>query len=229
MKNTNESLIEDMKILISDVVRRSQYAKEELCKDEPMTDNPPIFFVGYESDPTNPEHDACLEAQEELSLKKSYQMMMIPLIHKDDPFEAFEDVVRSMPIDEFSFIVLAVEGYMRVNSEGLDLSELERGSLEKDYKENPFSDVREGITVTALDWEATTMLTNNVCYRYDDKGVPMWDEPVTGEIEINEEALEIGFGRFGDGLIDATRYMHLAVKALAYKELMSRTPKKGDE
>lgn len=225
---TNETLISDIKKLIDDVMDRSIYAKTELCKSESMTDNPPILFIGYVSDPQNPEHDSCLEAQDELELTKPYQMMMIPLIHKGDPTEAYEDVIRAMPIEPFDFLIIAVEGYSRdkvSKEEAYEILE-ERGSMEKDYKENPFTDVREAVIITAVDWEGTKILGAQTTYRYDDKGVPMWDEITKSEIVIAEHDSELGFGRLCDAMLGTVHYMHLATKALAYKKIIDQAPRK---
>ncbi len=227
MNQKDETLIEDMKALISDVMARSMYAKTEMCKDEAMTDNPPMLFVGYESDETNPEHDACMEAKDELGLAKPYQMLMVPLIHKADPFEAYQDVIKQLPIEKFDFIVLVLEGYLRENTELATL--LESRSLEKDYKENPFTDVREGLIVTAVDWSNTTLLSMTNTYRYDDNGLPMYDENDCKEMDINPNDEERNLGRFGEALVQTVQYMHLAVKSLAYRNLLSNMPKNGEE
>ena len=223
---TNQQLVEDMKKLVSDVLMRSRYAKEELCKEEPMTDNPPIFFVGYASDEGNPEHEACLEAQEELSLSVPYQMGMVPLIHQADPYDAYQDIVRTLPIEKFDFLVLALEGYTRDAKSEDEAHDYSHGDLEKEYKENPFSNVRETLTITAVDWNLESFISVRACYRYDDNGVPMWDEPLVSEVEEPEDNM----GRFGNALIDTVKFMHLATKTLAYKNILDKAPRnKKDE
>ena len=227
--SNNKTTIDDIKVFMNDFLDRSKYAKEELCKDDAMTDNPPMFFIGYESDDSNPAHDVCLEGQKEMELSKPYQVALLPLIHKSDPLEAYQDIVRAMPIERFEFIMLVLEGYVReAGKDGKAPSDYKAGEMEKDYKENPFSDVREAIIISAVDWDMNTMFTMQCSYKYNDVGVPVWDEPICGEIEINEESSEVGFGRYGDELVGTVHYMHLATKALAYKNIFDKAPREKD-
>jgi hypothetical protein len=224
---TNETLIEDVKKLVIDIMSRSKYAKTELCKDEAMSDNPPMFFIGYESDEGNPEHEACLEGQQELSLSTPYQLAMIPLIHKPDPFAAYEDVVRCMPIEKFDFLAMCLEGYLETSKD--KPKNIADGSLQKDYEENPFSTVRECLIVTAVDWESSQIINLQCSYRYDDSGVPVWDEEEELLTDLSNREEGESYGRYPDGLLDTVRYMHLATKAMKYKNILDQAPPRNKE
>lgn len=220
----NETVDKDIRLMIEDVLYRSQFAKNEMCQNEAMSDNPPMFLIGYTSDETNPSHDVCLEAQEELGLSQPLHVAMLPLIHKPDIYDCFEDIVRAMPIEKFEFLMIVVEGYVReVENEDDEISVAnlpERGELEKDYKENPFSTVREAITITALDWNCSGVWSATSPYGYSDSGVPVWGETVANFYPIVEgEELN---GRLSEALMGATQYMHLATQTLAYKNLLDK-------
>ena len=223
----NKDLDDDITKILTDLLHRSVYAKTEMCKDEPMSDNPPLFLVAFEStEERDEEHEACLANQKELSLSKPYQVAMVPLIHKEDMYDAYDDVVRSLPIRKFEFIAVVVEGY------GKDLSEVEdsdvtkqinKGDLEKEYKENPFTDVREGLMMSAVDWGMTGVWGLANMYRYDDMGVPMFDEPffTSHPYEADSE-----HGRLVDVMIATAQYMNIATQTLRYTDMLGKAPKK---
>lgn len=218
----NEVIDSDIKTIMEDLLNRAIYAKTEMCKEEPMSDSPPLFLVAVESNDTNPEHEACLDYQQEFSLSKPYHLAMIPLIHKDDIYDAYEDVVKALPIRKFEFVVMLVEGYAKSDMTADEVSQHDTGSFEKDYKENPFSDVREGIMLSAVDWDATGIWNVASLYRYDDFGVPTFDdEPVCTVASVSE-----GNGRMPDALLATVGYMQLATKTLAYKEILDQAPKR---
>jgi hypothetical protein len=230
----NKTVDKDIRLILSDVLYRSQYAKNEMCLLEPMSDNPPMILIGYKSDEENPDHETAVHAQNELGLSQAFHVPMLPLIHKPDIYDCFEDIIRAMPIDRFEFMVMIVEGYVRAvdDKEGmhLDPNDFHKGELEKDYKENPFSDVRESIIITAVDWDMNGLWNTTCTYRYDDNGVPMWDEAIGNFTEFSEESEEMG--RMPEALFGAVKYMKLATQTLAYKELLDKAgrnkPKKGE-
>jgi hypothetical protein len=187
-------------------------------------------MIAIESNEDNPEHDETLEYQKDNNLSLPYHIAVVPLIHKDNVLEAYDEVVHALPIRPFSFLLLCVEGYMKSpdpDEEGNGwMGEMNReGTFEKDYKENPFSTVREGIILTAVDWSGKHIWNVSAMYRYDDNGVPVFDDEPTcicSEVDENEE---VG-GRIPDHLLATVAYMHLAVSALAYKELLNEAPKR---
>ncbi len=225
MNTPKEVVDNDIKTVMEDLLNRAIFAKTEMCKDEPMSDNPPLFLVAVESNDTNPDHDSCVEYQQEFSLSKPYHLAMIPLIHKEDIYDAYEDVVKSLPIRPFEFLVIAVEGYAKLEMTPEDFANHDRGAFEKEYKENPFSTVREGLILTAVDWNASAVWSITRLYRYDDHGIPVFDEePSCQTCEVNPD--EEGNGRLPDALLATVGYMQLATKTLAYKEILDRAPKR---
>lgn len=220
----NEVLDNDIKAIMEDLLNRAVYAKTEMCKEEPMQDSPPLFLVAVESNEDNPDHEACTDYQQEFSLSKPYHLAMIPLIHKEDIYEAYEDVVKSLPIRKFEFIVMLVEGYSKEAMSDEEIANHDRGAFEKDYKENPFSTVREGIMMTAVDWNATNVWSVTSLYRYDDHGVPVFDEePICGTSSVDADESN---GRMPDALLATVGYMQLATKTLAYKDILDKAPKR---
>lgn len=71
------------------------------------------------------------------------------------------------------FVMLMVEGYASTN---VSMS----GKMEDDFKENPDSEVREVITVQAIEIKTGRQLTALVPFRYGDDGLPEFDEPKAG-------------------------------------------------
>lgn len=224
LRKPDELADHDIKQIMEDLMERTIYAKTEMCKEQPMTDSPPLFLIAVESDETNPDHDACLDYQQEFSLSKPYHLAMVPLIHKDDIYDAYEDVVKAMPIRPFDFIVLIVEGYHKENMTPEEMERHDKGDFEKDYKENPFSDVREGVIMTAVDWNGSGVWNISNLYRYDDHGVPVFDEEafcVYSEVDDEQDS----YGRMPDTLLSTVSYMQLATKTLSYKEMLDKAPK----
>lgn len=225
-----EKVDEDIKSIMEEVLNRVCYAKTEMCKDEPMQDNPPLLLIAMESNEDNPDHDGALEYQKENNLSLPYHIAVVPLIHKENVLEAYDEVVHALPIRPFSFLLLCVEGYMRNDVSDAEETEwagdVDRNRLfEKDYKENPFSTVREGIVFTAVDWSGSHIWNVTSLYRYDDKGVPVFDDEPTCTVSEVDENEEVG-GRIPDHLLATVAYMHLAVNALAYKDLLNEAPKR---
>jgi hypothetical protein len=222
----NKDLDDDITKILTDLLHRSVYAKTEMCKEEPMSDNPPLFLVAFESVEENEEeHEACLINQQELSLSKPYQVAMVPLIHKEDMYDAYDDVVRSLPIRKFEFIAVVVEGYGKDLSEETDQSEVKKmnkGDLEKEYKENPFTDVREGLMMSAVDWGMTGVWGVANMYRYNDTGVPTFDEPffTSYPYDDNDE-----YGRLVDVMVATAQYMNIATQTLKYTDILKKAPK----
>jgi len=218
----NETISEEMSKIMLDVLDRTKYAKEQMCKDEGMTDTPPLMLVAYKSD----DEDA-VEYQEENELSSPYKIAMIPLIHREDVLEAYEDVVKAMPIREFSFLFLCVEGFCRSadTSEEIDF---ERGEMQKDFSENPFSEVREAIVVTGMDWDGSLIGSATQMYRYDDFGVPVYsEEDYMADVSEVKEGQE--YGRMVEAMGATTAYMKLAVVAHRYHDLLGNAKKKKDE
>jgi hypothetical protein len=132
-----------------------------------------------------------------------------------------------MPIREFSFLFLCVEGFCRSadTSEEIDF---ERGEMQKDFSENPFSEVREAVVVTGIDWDGSLIGSATQMYRYDDFGVPVYsEEDYMADVSEIKEGQE--YGRLVEAMGATTAYMKLAVVAHRYHDLLGNAKKKKDE
>lgn len=222
-----ETIQKDGQILVEDTLKRSFFAKKKMCEREAMTDIPAVMLLVAESNETNPDHDVCLEYQKEVGLTKPYHVAMVPLLHKEDVVDSIEDVVRAMPIMKFDFIVIAVEGYAK-GSGNQNPNEYQRGSMEEEFRSDPFTDVREAIIVTAIDWDASQLFSTLSTYTYDDHGVPQFAEPESFVQELSEGA---ELGRIADTLQTICKYMSIALRTAEFHELLTqaRTEKEGGE
>lgn len=72
------------------------------------------------------------------------------------------------------FVMIMVEGYAGANR---DARTHKKGEMEKDFKENPCSDVMEVITIQAVDIRTGNQITGIVSYKYDDTGRPEFGTP----------------------------------------------------
>lgn len=231
--NKNEVKDQDVALLVWDIVGRNKFAKEEMCKDEAMSDVPALFLCVWESDDDDENHDSALDYQQKHGFSKPYQVGMIPLLHKADAFEALKDVIKQMPIQKFSYIFSSAEGYMdtakdqRLN----DDPNYERGGLEKDFLNNINTTVREGLVLCGTNWKGDKLYTASCTYTYNDSGVPVFDDMEIGEQDVTLDDItgDKSFGRFADALLATTVYMHRAVKAQDFHNLMLSKPSSKDE
>lgn len=100
------------------------------------------------------------------------------------------------------FMMIMVEGYAGTKTE-----EYERGAMERDFRENPSSSVREVITIQAVDIKTGNQITSVVPYGYDDRGMPEFDDPkiapCVGEaLEFNIPAMFRQFRDLAVNLLD---------------------------
>ena len=221
--DTNETISSEMSKIMNDILDRTKYAKTEMCKDEGMQDTPPLLLVAYKTD--EDDEDA-VEYQEESDLSFPYKIAMIPLMHREDVLDAYQDVVKAMPIMEFAYLFLCVEGYCASVDDTSD-KDYERGEMEKDFTENPFSSIREAIVVSGINWEGSLIGSTQQMYRYDDFGVPIFseDEYSTDVSEIVEGQ---EYGRMVDAMGATTAYMKYAIVANRYNNLLGDAKKKKD-
>jgi hypothetical protein len=97
------------------------------------------------------------------------------------------------------FVMLMIEGYASTSKPGEDYV---RGNMEKDFKDNPESNVREAITLQAIEIKTGKQFTAVVLYKYDDSGLPEFEEPNIGPCE--GEALNSNVARMFSACRDAT-------------------------
>lgn len=218
----------DVELIIKDVMKRSKYGKRELCKQSPMSDMPPFLLAVYET-PSNAsadESEGSLEYQSRVGTSKAYSVGMIPLVHKEDVHDSLVDVISGIPMQEFTFLGVVVEGYARVGNDGKLPDDYERGDLKKDFSENPFSDVRETILVSGVDWNQDTYYNCATPYTYNDTGVPQFAETTFDKYEITEET---PLGRFGDTLVKAVTFVKISTKVVGFHNLLTDAPADDEE
>jgi hypothetical protein len=125
----------------------------------------------------------------------AYCGMLLP----GNPFEILPQAWRQILDDGMPEVVMfMVEGYA---SEALP-EEYERGAMEKDFKENPESNVKEVITLQAVDIKTGSQMTGIVSYTYGDDGMPMFGNSNIGPCE--GEALNCNVAAIVKSCRDAT-------------------------
>lgn len=231
--------VTDMQTMCEDFVNRSIFAKTEMCKEESMSDNPPMLLIGFATDPTDDDYEDALAFQQENNTSKPYKVALLPLMHRDDPIECISDVVKHLNPRPFSFVALVAEGYYRdMSKQGKTddiLANYEKGDMEKDYKENPFTDVREAIVVTAVDWNCEHLYSAYSPYRYDDNGVPMFDNtapsfaPLNGLEWCRANMENIELGRVPTALVSFVLFMHFAIEATRFTSKFTDAPKRNKD
>lgn len=230
--NENQITNDDVARLINDVMRRSQFAKTEMCRQQGITDNPALLLVAWESKDDDDEHDGAVEYAERVGLSKPFQVGMIPLIHREDVLDSYMEVVKHMPIQKFEYLFMVVEGYMNptINLNSVDElpADYKRGDMAKDFAENPFTEVREAVIVSGLNWDASEIYTAFSTYKYDDRGVPQFAKLITNQKNIGENDDAEGMGRMMDAMVATTRYMAMAVKAQAFHSLITKPDPSGE-
>ena len=224
---------DDILKIIADVMRRSKYAKTEMCKNSPMTDNPPMVIVGrvHDENDSDEEMDDTSESyHRDLGLAKKYDVAMLPLIHKEDPYEAYTDIVGHFPIMPIEFILIIVEGYMREMKdksllEGLRQENDKGVSLKEDFQTNPFTDVVEGLVIAGVDWDEDKLYMSASTYRYDDFGVPQFSDVESDVIMLTDENKEeMTQARFTNVMLQTITYLKLTMRAKAFHDLLSEAP-----
>jgi len=228
MDNT-EAVKKDAQILITDFMERAQLAKTEMCRNEPMSDNPALLVVVFEPNKDDFEGDYDQLASEcvEMGLSKTYQCGMIPLIHKPDPCDCLTDVIGNFPIDKFSFLFFIAESYREtaITTDDPDwqdkIKEYEHGDMAKDFAENPFTTITEILSGFGYDWDLSNRFVAFVDYKYDDKGLPVFTEMEQLSDKADEKDSR---GRLDEMLYRGVQFMRLATQATNFFEKWDKKP-----
>lgn len=227
----------DMQTMCEEFMHRSIYAKTEMCKEEPMKDNPPVMMIGFVSTEENDEafNDA-LEFYHDNETSKPYKIAVLPLIHRDDIYECIADVVKHLTPQEFSFVAIVAEGYTRSEEtvEKTKTQQVNGQAMEKDFKENPFSDVQETLIVTAVDWECQNLYTVMAPYRYDDAGIPVFENGNSTILELegfnhyeDKELEDSKIGKLPSTLVSFVMFTRFASVARGYTDKLRDAPKRN--
>lgn len=185
----------DAAIIVRDILTRTKFAKTEVCKTTPMTDAPAMMMIVVTVDESNDEYEAAARHCESLGLTQVLNVGFAPLVDKDDVADSFLEACKGLQgLVKPEYLFIVAEGYMKVLS---DLTEVEaekfqRGQLAKDFSENPFTDVREGIIVSGVDGNLNSAFVTSCTYTYDDFGVPQYDDEQSQVMELTREMLESG-------------------------------------
>ncbi len=154
-------------VILAQVVARAMEVKYQLCVDNNgMCDTPPVL-IG------------------ELPTGEGFIAPDYNDGHPTDTLPLMLSVLAEMMHDKLSsvrwnWLAYVVEGYSNPNL-GDEMPEgWHRGMLEEEYKMNPVSEVREGLIISLYSWEGDS-IGATVFYRYDDNGLPVYDEPNLSE------------------------------------------------
>ena len=162
---------QDIVNLAKSFLYRTMMAKTELCRDRPMSDAPPIFLVSYRN---NDDDDSLTTG-------------IAPLTGSSDSvYDALVEVVNHLEIKPFYSVTVILEGYIQTLSDDEKTNGVEKGFLENDFKNNPFSTVKESVVICVKDWDSPYHINCVITYTYDDAGLPVYDEPVWSENKSNE-------------------------------------------
>jgi hypothetical protein len=225
----------DIQIMCEEFMHRSEYAKTEMCKEEAMSDNPPMLLIGFVSDPLEDDeesHESALEFQNEFETSKAYKMMMIPLIHRDDVGECVRDVMKFLDPMSFSFVAFAAEGYVSPELDETAKDSYKRGDMEKEFKENPFTVVKEAMMINIIDWNCENMFTLVKPYSYDDFGVPVFGESketvttLGGYENCSKKIKELELGKIGSMMLAFVLFSHYKLDADKFADKITEAPKR---
>lgn len=155
---------EDYKEILERIASIARRAKYESCEENNgPTDGPPML-LGELEDGSGFMMPDTLDGH-----PTEHLPMMLGVLE--------EGLMEKQGSLRWKWLAYVVEGYASPD----DPKDYERGDMENDYKTNPESPVREGVIITLFPWDGESMNVTHL-YRYDDKGVPVWDdEPMYAE------------------------------------------------
>lgn len=190
------NITEDGNIIIRDILARTKFAKTEVCKGSPMTDAPAMMMLAVAANEDDSDYEAISAHCAGLGLSQVVNVGFAPLTGEDIVQDFMQGIKAIAGQVKTEYLFIVAEGYMRqmdsVSAETA-LSEAngwERGALAKDFSENPFSDVREGIIVSGVDCGLNKAFITSCTYTYDDHGVPQYDDEQSQVMDITDELIK---------------------------------------
>lgn len=105
------------------------------------------------------------------------------------------------------FVMVMTEGYART-SKTMPTNH-QRGMMEEDFKNNPESDVVEILNIHGIDMNSGDQASGIVMFRYDDNGMPTFDEPAFSPCD--GQALDANIPRLFTACRMATLALHKQV------------------
>jgi hypothetical protein len=230
MDTNNESIKNDALIITKDVLKRTQNAKAKMCGEKPMSDAPPMMMLAVAVEEGEDGYEELSEFCSDLGLSRTLSVGFAPLLsEKEDMVDALLENAKGLAGNlKTEHLFFVAEGYMKkFGNEDADteLANHSRGDLAKDFSENPFSSVREGIVVTGVDWDASVITVANVTYTYDDFGVPVYDEPQFSQDDINGDYLRLATtGRMASAMVASVAMMNLGWQMRDFAQFMQEKP-----
>lgn len=144
------------------------------------------------------------------------------LVGYNDAFVGVENTLNGNPIETLPEVLnkiaqtgliywhnlsFVTEAFMRTVVGARDIDKYQQGDLEREYKENPATDIVEGILVHTITWQGETN-TRFTPYTYNDKGRPVFADPLDSKNrDIAELASRVG-GRGVAVLRSFSEYCH---------------------
>lgn len=119
-----------------------------------------------------------------------YCGVLLPEGHPTDTVPAAWERVIQDGVPEF--VIVMVEGYATISDTALP-KDYRRGEMENDFKSNPESKVLEVLNIHGIDMKTGNQADGFVAYRYNDSGLPEFEEPSYGPCE--GEALQANMPR----------------------------------
>lgn len=149
--------------ILAQVVIRAMEVKYEMCVDNNgICDSPPVLLGEV----------ATGEAFIAPDYNEGHPTDTLPMMLAG----IAEAMVNQFSSVRWKWLAYVVEGYSNPLHQGDKMPEKwHRGFYEEEYKTNPITDVREGLIVSLYSWDGSTNGTT-VFYRYNDKGLPVFDD-----------------------------------------------------
>jgi hypothetical protein len=144
------------------VVEKAKQAKWILCEENGgIADAPPILFGEFANG------DGFIAPD----LMEGHPKDTLPVMLDG----LLQGMTNQYGTPKFLWLAYVVEGYCRPAMTDEEMEKAQRGEMEEDYKQNPSTDVREGIIATVYPWDGEA-IAQTLLYRYDDNGMPVFDE-----------------------------------------------------
>lgn len=153
--------------LYDSAVSAMMATKTDVCKMQACTDLPYLaLFIS-----NDPRLMASLPPEARNSVDDTGHVIVgLPIIGPD-PYDV-ECLKRMLPPFDMTGMVVACEGYSKPTA---SLQDYRRGDMQKEYESTPFTDVKPGLCIVAVEISTMKVGMSMVTYRYDDRGLPVFD------------------------------------------------------
>lgn len=189
-------------------VEMAKMMKHEACRDNNgHYDLPPFLIAGIAMKDEDGEEGIAGAVVEMDLANGTHPVDVLPKMLSD---------LHEEGLKKFEWLIFIVEGFAKradthggkTPSDKVPLGDdYERGDLEKDFRENPASEVEEGIIGTLYAWGGQGA-TLTQFYKYGDDGLPMYEEQ-TDDMMNYHEADNPQQGRLPDVFHAFVRYCHM--------------------